>query len=645
MTESSRVRTSIVGVVVVALFCALLARLWYLQVATADTYAAAVEGNAVRVVQEPPERGDVVDRHGRVLVDNRVANVITVDRQLAGAERALVVGRLSELLGVDVATIEQKLADPRISPYRPVPVAVDVPFETVAYVKEHAEDFPYVDAAAAPLRRYPNGTTMAHVLGYTGQINEAELEKRGEAGYELGDRIGKSGVELAYEPELRGVPGVERLEVDARGRVVRTVDAQPAEPGADVRLTLDLDVQRLAEESLLQGIESVRRLQNKSEKRIFEQYRAPAGAVVVLDARDGSVVAMASYPTYDPSAFLNGIPTGLWEVLQDPANHAPLTNRAVAGQYAPASTFKTVTAQAMFEAGIRSAGEWFDDDGTYEFAGQVRRNAGGVANGSIRLTEALTKSSDTYFYSVGAALWQRHWQKQPGADAIQETARRYGFGATTGSVLSGEAAGRVPDEAWKKDWNAKNNPDPKSRAENSLWLPGDGMSLAVGQGDLTVTPLQLASAYAAFANGGTLHQPRIADAVLDGDGAVARVVEPQVRGDVGLLPEQRAAILPGLLGAPRTGTAAAAFAGWDFQAFPLAGKTGTAQVAGKQDTSIFVGFDPYDEPGQPQYVVLALVEQGGFGSMVAAPIARRVLAGLYGLPTPPVEAMQAQGAD
>lgn len=645
MTESSRVRTSIVGVVVVALFCALLARLWYLQVASADAYSTTAQMNAVRTVQEPPERGRIVDRQGRVLIDNRVANVITVDRKLVGAERSLVVGRLAELLGVELAEMQKRVDDPRYSPYTPVPVVIDVPFETVAYIREHTEDFPFVDAVSVPMRQYSSGTTMAHVLGYTGQINDDELKARKGRGYALGDIVGKGGAEHAYEVDLRGTPGVERLEVDARGRVVRTIESQAPVMGNDVRLTLDLDVQKLAEESLQQGIESIRKLQNRSHKETFETYNAPAGAVVVLDARDGSVVAMASNPTYDPSKFLNGIPTPLWDKLRDPSENKPLNNRAIAGAYAPASTFKIFTAQAMFEAGIRGANDWFNDPGYFDFAQQRWNNAGGAANGAVQLSKALTVSSDAYFYSVGGELWSRAYRKDPTGNALQDVARAYGFGKTTGSVLTGEVAGQVPDEQFKKDFNAKNNADPKSRAENSVWLPGDSINMAIGQGDVLVTPLQLASAYAAFANGGNLYKPRIADAVLDANGNVVRTIEPVVSGQTGLDRGEREAILPGLVQVPKTGTAAPAFVGWDFNNYPIAGKTGTAEVKGKQNTSIYVGFQQNGSPDRPQYVVVALVEEGGYGSMVAAPIVRRVMAGLTGQATPPVVAFQVQGND
>jgi penicillin-binding protein 2 len=249
----NRVRMSIVGVIVLALFSALFARLWYLQIASTGEFAAAAQSNSVRVVNEPPIRGRILDANNNVLVDNRIANVITIDRKLSGARRSMVVNRLAELLKTPAATIRKKLEDPRVSPYTSVPVAVDVSYDDTAYVSEHREDFPGVRAEPIAIRRYPNGQLAAHVLGYVGEINQAELTAQPPSGhYELGDTIGKSGVELTYESDLRGEPGTERVEVDAAGKVVRTLSTQRPRPGHDVKLTLDIGVQQLAEDSLQQ---------------------------------------------------------------------------------------------------------------------------------------------------------------------------------------------------------------------------------------------------------------------------------------------------------------------------------------------------------------------------------------------------------
>lgn len=626
MTDS-RVRVSIVGVVALALFSALFARLWYLQVAASGQFVAAAQSNSVRTLPEPALRGRILDAKGRPLVDNRIANAITIDRKITDEERELVVPRLAELLGISVADIEKKLDDPRVSPYTAVPVALDVPEEALVYVSEHREDFPSVRAEPIAFRRYVNGAMAAHVLGYVGEINEQELAAQlGAGAYELGDDIGKSGVEQTYESDLRGEPGVRRLEVDSRGRVLRTLETRKPRSGHDVRLTIDLDVQRVAEESLAQGILGARAAQDKAEKKGFKTFAAPAGAVVVLDVSDGSVVAMASNPTYDPNEFVDGIATPRWKELNDPAGHYPLVDRAIAGQYAPGSTFKLITALGGLQSGAITPGKTVNDKGSYRYPtdpGRPFTNDNSAAYGSVNLSRALTVSSDVYFYTIGGDLYYRQRHGQPGGDALQETARAYGFGALTGIALPNEQSGRVPDAAWKQrihDSNPAAFPYPD-------WLPGDNIQFAIGQGDVLSTPLQLADAYAAFANGGTLFQPRLAAQVRTAGGQSLRTLQPIVTRQVPV--PGRAEILDGLTGVVSSdrGTAAGVFAG--FPPGMVGGKTGTTQVEGKQNSSWFVGLTP---AAAPRYVVVAVVEEGGYGAATAAPIVRRVMQAINGLP-------------
>ena len=388
---------------------------------------------------------------------------------------------------------------------------------------------------------------------------------------------------------------------------------------------------------------------NAAVKDKYENYNAPAGSVVVLDAKTGSVVAMASNPTYDPNAFADGIPTATYQAFNDPANHYPLLNRAIQGQYAPGSTFKLVTSLAGLRTGQISPGTTVDDQGCIDLKveGGVFCNAGKEAHGSVDLPEALTVSSDVYFYEIGRAFWGDFHRNEPTGNAIQDEAHTLGFGATTGVALSGEAKGRVPDSTWKAAVHAE-RPDAFPYAE---WLPGDNINLAVGQGDLLVTPLQLASAYEAVANGGTLFTPRLASEVLDLNQKVVRQIPPTPKTPITLPDGARDAILSGLRGAVQSdkGTAGAVFAGFPFSQYDVAGKTGTAQVTGKQDTSVFVGITPPDPaPDQPQYVVVAMVEEGGFGADTAAPIVRRVelvIEGLDGLPLTPMRIAGSTTAD
>jgi penicillin-binding protein 2 len=608
--DTTRTRIAVVGVVVISMFAALTSRLWYLQVMAPSTFSAAARDNSVRLVHIDPPRGRLLDRKDRVLVGNRIANTVTVERTATAADLDAELPRLAQLLASPESDLRKRLADPRFSPYKAVPVAQDVSEDVVIAIKEHQDEYPHVKALQLPVREYPLGTVGAHALGYVGEINAEELTAHKVQGYRLGDRIGKTGSEAAFENALRGTPGIEKFEVDARGRVLRSLGDEPAVPGQDVHLTLDVDVQRAAEDALQQGIAAARASYDKEAKKNF---LAPAGATVVLDARDSSIVALASYPTFNPNDFLNGIRPDVYAALTNPASAFPLQDRAIASSYAPGSTFKLVTALAALQDGLISPGTTYDDAGSVQVGNRVFRNALGRAFGRVTLARALAVSSDSFFYSLGFRFW-----KQPGAraDGIQTMARALGLDAPTHVDLPGEQPGRVPDASWKKrvhDQKPKLFPD-------AHWFPGDNVNLAVGQGDVLATPLQLAQAYAVFANGGTPHQPHI----RAGDPATTRAALPGVA-------EHRAAVLDGLRAAvaDKSGTAYEAFAGFPLDKFPVYGKTGTAQVHGKQDTSLFAGF--VTGPDGIPYVVVTVVEEAGFGASIAAPIVRRIMQTLVGV--------------
>lgn len=624
-SENARVRLGIVGVVVIALFCALFARLWFLQVASGGSYAAAAASNRIRDIQTEAPRGRILDRNGKVLVDNRIERVVTMDRKLTTAERVVSAQKLAPLVGMTADEIIKIVSDPRISQYKPVPIAANVSMETVQYIKEHQEEFPGVDAVSVPVRRYVNGASGAHILGYAGEINDEEFAKRKRDGYQLGDTVGKAGIEQSFEVDLRGKPGIERVEIDSGGRVAQTVGTEESVQGNDVYLTLDLDIQKAAEESLRQGLGAAASTRDTSNMSKWSQYVAPGGAVVVLDAKNGSVVAMASYPDYDPSQFVNGIPTELWKQLNDPENHYPLTNRAIQGQYAPGSTFKLVTAVAGLESGVITPDMTVYDGGSITVGDREFNNAGKVAHGSVALPRALTVSSDVYFYRIGAELWKAGNRGVGNGEGIQDVSRRLGFGALSGIALSGEAKGRIPDAAWKKAVH-KERPDAFPYEQ---WLPGDNVNLSIGQGDTLVTPLQLGLSYVTFLNGGSLYTPRVASKVVSTDGKTTREIAPELRSQVALPAEGRDAILGGLRGvvANGDGTAYPVFRGFSPSGYAVAGKTGTAQVAGKQDTSLFVSYAPADDP---QYVIVAVLEESGFGSSVAAPVVRRIYEAING---------------
>lgn len=652
MTDNGRVRVSIVGVVIVALFCALLARLWFLQVAADGDLKIEAVSRSTRVVQTEMPRGRILDRNGKELVVNRVSWAVTVDRTLDEETRDVVLGQLAELLGQPREELAANFDDVQQSQLKPAIVAVDVPEPVRIAILEHIDDYPGTNVERLTVRKYPqllsNGMPLAsHILGYVGEISEEQLASRLEDGYQGGDTIGRAGVERAYERQLRGVPRRETMEVDPTGRPVGApISTEPGRIGNDVYLTIDADWQRAAEESLMQGLAAARTIQNENVRdQRFENLKAPAGSVVVLDATDGSVAALASYPQYDPRQFIDGISQEEWSSLNDdPARYKPLLNRATQGEYDPGSTFKLVSSIAMTQYGIRGAQTPYDDNGFVEIRGTDYQNAGRRALGNVTLTSAITESSDTYFYTVGWEFW-KIWEAgdvERGL-GLQKTARDLGFGANTGIELD-EADGSIPDPDSLRELAEALHDSKAEQDAYSIWYPFYEIYMAVGQG-VTVTPLQLANAYAAFANGGTLFQPRLALDVRDVDGQSVETPQSKVVRQIQLDPAVRSQMLAGFQGAVQDedGTAYNAFAGFPFDQISVSGKTGTAQVGareeGKGDTSLFVSY--FAQNGR-QYVVLAVVEEGGMGGQAAAPIVRSVIESMNGIQQTPIET--AEGA-
>src|SRR5438270_1726699 len=623
--ESPRLRLGIVAIVVVSLFAALLARLWYLQVLAAPQYRVQADVNRVRTIYTEAPRGRILDRTGKILVDNKVTDAVVVNREELGSRRDEVIPRLALVLKMQASDVQKRLEDKRYSPFKPIPVATDVPKETIIYIREHQGDYPGVSGVQLTGRFYPSGPLAAHLLGWVGEINGGELAALKKKGYKEGDSIGKSGVEKIYEDDLRGKPQIERLEVDSKGRVLRSLGTEPAVQGHDIQLTLDLDIQKLAEDSLAQGLAAAHSSYDKSQAKHFI---APAGSSVVLDPRDGSVLALASNPTYDPSIFVNGIKPELFAQLNDPASGFPLNNRVIQGQYAPGSTFKLATALAALGHGMIDDKYTIADGGSIKIGNRVFKNAGGEANGRVNIVRALTVSSDVFFYNLGNQFWL---QRSQFGDAIQDEARQLGLGKKTGVALPFEAGGRIPDPDTRKRLHDQN---PKA-FPNGKWFAGDNVNLAIGQGEMVVSPLQLVNAYATFANGGTEWVPRVGASVRDQTGDKLRDISPQSVRKLDLPPQVRDPILQGLSGVTTDGrgTAVGAFAGFPSQTFPVAGKTGTAQAGDKQDTSLFVAFGPTFDP---QFTVGVVLEEAGFGAAAAAPVARRILESLAGKPPKPV---------
>ncbi|MBW3626416.1 MAG: penicillin-binding protein 2 [Actinobacteria bacterium] len=632
--DSPRLRLGIVGVVTLSLFAALFARLWFLQVLNAGEYEVAAERNQQRVVPLPAPRGRILDRNGAILVDNRASNVVTVNRaelnRQSEPERQDVIERLAVVVGRPAAALTGRLDDQRFGPFTPVPVAEDVPEEALIELRERRHEFPGVDAEQVAVRSYPHGTLAAHLLGYVGQINAEELEAAPDT-YRLDSRLGKDGVERTFEADLAGIDGEVVLEVNAKGVPVRELERRPPVQGKDLVLSIDLEVQRAAEAALASGMA-------KTQGHKDPVTGAPVtfgGSTVVLDVKEGTVAAMASWPTFNPADFVYQITPDQFAALTDPSQGTPFVNRAVLGQYAPGSTWKLVTALAGLKAGLITPATTIFDPGTYTIPdcaqGCRRQNAGRAAYGDVELRKALTVSSDTYFYDLGARFWQE--RQRLGDTPMQDMAALLGFGEKTGVPLPVEAAGRLATPDARAEAYAA-NPDLFITGD---WFIGDNVNVSIGQGDIAVTPIQLANAYATFASGGTRYQPNLALRVQDQDGTVVREIEPRVDAQVDLPPGAYDPIVDGLLGATRSeeprGTAFNAFAGFPHDAYPVAGKTGTAQTGGdRKDDALFVAFAPAHDP---RHSVSVVMERAGFGSTWAAPVARAILASLSGLEEPP----------
>jgi penicillin-binding protein 2 len=657
-TESPRLRLSILGIVAFSLFAALFARLWYLQIMATDQGEVEAANNRVRTIQEEAPRGRILDAKGRVLVDNRTSLVVTIDPHrlldLKKDEREALLTRLATELtraGVPtkVTSIQRRLDDPQYSPLQPIPVAIDVPDELMVFLAERADDFPSVQVRRESVRYYPFGSLAAHVVGYVGVISPADLlarmgtreePKPNAKPYEPDSAVGKTGVEKTFEDDLRGTPGIRTVEVDRNGKVVRELkDAyKKPVPGSDIQLTIDIDLQRATEAKLADQLESRRGHLSEDGKAIIT---SPAGSSVVLDPRNGNVIAMASYPTYDPTQFVNGISSEEYKKLTEgDATSNPLTNRAVGGLYSPGSTFKLVTASAALAKGVTSADTWYQDSGTFNLApGVVLRNAEGRAHGPIQMPRAITVSSDVYFYDLGFRFWI---ERDKYGDGIQEYAHAFGFGAPTGIDLPGELGGVVPDQAWLKQyWESL--PDNARSKDGDKWYAGDNVNLAIGQGYMQATPLQIANAYAAFSQHGDRYKPNLVTRVLStgtdptqanpplcesgADLATAhclvRAISPLKIGHVDLPSAIYDPLHQGFAGVTTDseGTATGVFEGFDQGKFGVIGKTGTAQVNNKADTSLFVGVGPSDDPA---YAGIAVLEQSGFGATAAAPVVREV---------------------
>jgi penicillin-binding protein 2 len=615
---------TVLAAVIAFMFASLVTRLWFLQVLAAQQYRERAEGNSVRITPIPAPRGRILDRNGEPLVDNVETTQLLIDKDEVRDVDALLA-RLSTLLDVPEGELRERYEDPDYLPYQPVPVWENVPEKVIYYVEEHEDEYPAVGYQVVAARRLVQGNLGPHVLGYLGQISPKELEDPSFSDYLPGQLVGRTGVEQAYEEALRGVDGKKKEVVDADGDVQEFINKIDPVAGNDLVLAIDADIQRLAQETLEVAVADARNIVDE-ESGLY--LRANGGSVVVMDPNTGHVLAMASYPSYDPRVFGGGLTEREYERLAEiPSANFPLINRAISGLYPPGSTFKPFVAAAAVKAGYARPGDYYPCPPEFEVpgdtSGTVFHNWKDAHAGTISFAEALIQSCDTVFYPWGLQFWR---ERQARGDLFQKELRGWGFGQATGIEIPGEQEGRVPDARWKQEVNAE-YPEYFPYPD---WLPGDSINLSIGQGDLLVTPLQLAVAYSALANGGTLYRPQLALQVQDRDGMPIAQFQGEAVGRVPVPQPVLTAISSALRGVVTSeqGTATAAFSGFPLSSHPVAGKTGTSEVAGKQPHSWFAAFAPAPEP---EFVVVAIVEEGGHGSQVAAPIVRRVLEGLLDL--------------
>jgi penicillin-binding protein 2 len=658
----SRLRLVVIQALVFSLFATLLVRLYYLQVVSGDEYAAQAASQSVREIVVQPQRGLIVDDEGRPLVANRTSWVVSIDRgtlaKLPDSEQRSLLHRVARVTDVAVPRIHRLLTtcgeDKAVqgdcwngSPFQPVPVAVDVPQPMALRVLEQPEDFPGVTAEQQSLRAYPApyGINAAHLLGYLSPITGEEYDRAKEDG----DRsvngasvVGRAGVEKQYDAWLRGMPGYQQVAVDSMGRVIGDEAEVSAQPGDTLVTSIDARVQSVVEQQLAATIQTARQTYDDVTHK---NYVADSGAAIVMEAKTGRIVAMASQPTYDPSVWVGGISKKELARLYSGKAGTPLLGRATQGQFAPGSTWKPIMTVGALNHGF-TPDTRLDCSSGLQVGNRLFKNYESAAFGYIGFDQALQISCDTFFYRVGLKYWQQYGTDETDVDAkdpLVDEAKSFGFGSRTGVDLPGEAPGRIADRAWKLSyWKSMRSYycriDREQSAKNDYlqlfahefcldgnrYRAGDAVNFAIGQGDTIVTPLQLARAYAALSNGGTLYEPRVAKAIVAPDGTVLKKFAPEVAGRV---PSTRAAldyVDDALLGTPKVGTLA-----WKFTDFPLdqvhlRGKTGSAEVYGKQSTSWVA---TYDE----NYVVVMMVSQGGTGSGTSGPAVRAIWESLYGV--------------
>ena len=659
MIPRSRRRLFGLYVIAAALLVVLGGRLWYLQVLNTTQYKQLAQVNQTRNIVVPAVRGMITTDTGSPLVRNETEMVVSVDMmdlsQHTSDDGRAVLAKLAPLLHLPDTVLSEKVrlctrGVPQPcwtgSPYQPVPVAEQVSDSVALQIMEEPKVFVGVTASLQPVVDYPmpNGANPAQVLGYLQPITQSEMaaDHLPETGFAGDDLVGQAGLEAQYNTELTGKPGSQIVSVNAAGDVLATVGGKPAQTGDTLVTSLNAKVQAVAQQALTSAINRSRASGNNVNQ----------GAAVV-ETTSGRIVAMASYPDYNPSVWTNGVSESEFKYLFGSASGDPVLNYAAQGEYPPGSTFKVTSTAAAVADGYSLNGE-YDCPAAVNIGGHSFLNDGNPNLGPMSFREALIQSCDSVYYNIGYHMWQTddnkaNYQLNPHAPTqkMQQMELDWGFGNNTGVDLPSESAGTIPTRQWLynmykdnahkgQNWckNGKANGSYVQQIEYDdcqsgwVWEPGQAAIAAIGQGYVTSTPLQLTNAYTALADGGKLYSPRIGEALVSSSGKLVQKINPPVIRRLPVASETLAYIRSALAGVVTQGTAAGAFGGFPLNQVCVAGKTGTAAVAGKNATSVFASFAPCQNP---KFVVVVMLPNSGYGADAAAPAVRAIWDGIYGL--------------
>ena len=654
MSSKSRLNLIVFQTLIISLVAALFGRLFYIQVLDSERYQVAALSIQSRDIITPAVRGAITDINGMPMVvdlPGLVVSISRVDLDKQPDKGTSVLSRIAALFNLEYADIYQRTRlcgelprDNRAgcwngTRYQPIPVIGNATKENALKIMENADQFPGIEVASVPIRSYPSlvGENVAHVLGYVGAVSDEDL-RNPEQNYYRSEVIGKTGLEIKYNEYLRGIPGIRTVLVNRKEVVTKQSTNTKAIAGNNLITNIDANLQAATEKALKAAVLRAR----------GSGYKGDAGAAVVLEIKTGRVLAMASYPTYDPSLWQKGLTVKQATDLFSEKTGVPALSRAIQGLFAPASTFKTISLIAADRAGY-DLNKSYNCPGTVEIGTRTFKNFGSIAAGRISMEQAMAISCDSIWYQIAYDEWVRDGGLKPKSNANDyffNAAKEFGIGKATGIDLPSEAAGRLPNREWKEDWYAENKEffcNYKTRAQKADLTPylieiarencldgnkiraGDAVNFSIGQGDTLVTPLKLAQIYSAIANNGTYYQPQIARAIVDQEGKVIKEFKPIVAGKIDVKQSTWDFLQRSLRAVVTRGTGAGSFAGLKVD---VSGKTGTAEVFGrnpngsaKDDTSWFASYGP---TANPQYAVVMMVSQGGFGASTSGVGVRQI---------------------